>query len=81
MRSPQPPITNQEEYDGYRAAAERLRQMMLPHEQELWQATHQQPVDQQRVDQIRGHLGHLYHLFQDIQDQIRAYEARQQRSA
>ena len=70
MRSPQPPITNQEEYQGYRAAAERLRQMMVPHEQELWQATHHQSPDQSRIDQIRGHLRHLYQMFQDIQEQI-----------
>ena len=81
MRSPQPPITNQEEYEGYRVAAERLRQLMLPHEQALWQATQQKPADQRHIDEIRGHLAHLYSLFQDIQDQITAYEAKQPRSA
>jgi len=46
---------NQEEYDDYRAEAERLYQMMIPYEQDLWQATHQQLVDQHRIDQIHGH--------------------------
>ncbi|HEY7834239.1 MAG TPA: hypothetical protein VIG30_11760 [Ktedonobacterales bacterium] len=81
MRRPQPPSTNQWEYECYRAAAERLRQMMLPHERDLWHATQQHPADQSRIDAIRSHLAHLYSLFQDIQDQITAYEAKQPRSA
>jgi len=81
MRSPQPPITTQEEYHGYLAAAERLRRMMLPHEQDLWQLSHKALIDQAKVDAIRGHLAHLYRMFQDIHDQIRIYEASQQQTA
>ena len=75
MHSPQPSITSQEEYHGYLAAAERLRRMMLPHEQDLWHMSHKAPIDQAKVDAIRGHLAHLYRIFQDIHEQIRVYEA------
>ena len=35
MKTTQPPITNDQEYAGYRAGAEQLRQMIQRHEGDL----------------------------------------------
>lgn len=73
MKTVQPPITNDQELAGYRAAAEHLRQMMERHEGDLLAERQRTPTDMQRIDQIRYQLHHLYGYYQGIQEAIDAY--------
>ena len=73
MKTAQPPITSDQELAGYRAGAERLRQMMERHERDLMAESQKGMPDLQRVDQIRYQLHHLYGYYKGIQDAIDAY--------
>ncbi len=80
MKTTQPPITNDQEYAGYRAGAERLRQMIGRHEGDLMIERQRGAPDMQRIDQIRYQLHHLYGYYRGIQDAVEAYHRRQQRA-
>jgi hypothetical protein len=73
MKTTQPPITNDEELAGYRAGAERLREMIERHESDLMAARQRIPADLNQLDQIRYQLHHLYGYYKGIQDAIEAY--------
>jgi len=77
MKTTQPPITNDQEYAGYRAGAEQLRQMIERHEGDLMIERQRGAPDMQRIDQIRYQLHHLYGYYRGIQDAVEAYHRRQ----
>jgi hypothetical protein len=78
MKTTQPPITSDQEYAGYRAGAEQLRQMIERHEGDLMIERQSAVPDMQRIDQIRYQLHHLYGYYRSIQDAIEVYRSRQQ---
>ena len=78
MKTSQPPITNDQELAGYQAGAEQLRGMMERHEADLLMEHQKQPVDLERLDQIRYQLHHLYGYYRGIQDAIEAYTGHSQ---
>ncbi|HEX6817121.1 MAG TPA: hypothetical protein VF120_02005 [Ktedonobacterales bacterium] len=80
MKTTQPPITNDQELVGYRAGAEKLLRMIERHESDLMAQRQRDPIDMQRLDEIRYQLLHLYGYYRGIQDAIDAY-VRQQQSA
>jgi hypothetical protein len=73
MKATQPPITNDQELAGYRAGADRLREMIDRHEQDLATERQQTPLDMEQLDQIRYQLLHLYGYYRSIQDAIDTY--------
>lgn len=73
MKTTQPPITTDQEFAGYRAGAEQLRQMLEHEEADLMTARHEDACDIQHVDEIRYQLHHLYGYYTGIQDAIDAY--------
>ena len=73
MKATQPPITNDQELAGYRAAADQLRAMIDRHERDLATERERTPLDSERLDQIRYQLLHLYGYYRGIQDAIEAY--------
>ncbi len=77
MKTTQPPITNDQEYAGYRAGAEQLRQMIERHEGDLMIERQRGAPDMQRIDQIRYQLHHLYGYYRGIQDAVEAYHRQQ----
>lgn len=76
MKTAQPPITTDQELAGYRAAAERPRQMMERHEGDLLVERQRTPADIERIDQIRYQLHHLYGYYRGIQVAIGSYRRR-----
>ena len=73
MKTTQPPITNDQEFAGYRASAEHLREMIDRHERDLTTERQRTPLDKERLDQIRYQLLHLYGYYRGIQDAIEVY--------
>jgi len=57
MKTTQPPITNDQEYAGYRAGAEQLRQMIERHESDLMVERQKAVPDMRLIDQIRAKGG------------------------
>lgn len=78
MKTVQPPITSEQELAGYRAGAERLLHMIERHEAELTNERQKDPLDMDRLDQIRYQRHHLYGYYKGIQDAIDAYLHRRQ---
>jgi hypothetical protein len=78
MKTTQPPINNDQELAGYWAGAERLRSMMERHEADLLAERQKNPVDVQRLDQIRYQLHHLYGYYKGLRDAIEEYLRRSQ---
>ena len=81
MKTVQPPITNDRELTGYRAAAEKLERLMQRHEDELIAERGASSLDTQKVNQIRYTLARLYAYHQGIQTAIGAYLAGRQQTA
>jgi hypothetical protein len=80
VKTTQPPIANDQDLAGYRAGAEKLLRMIERHETDLIAERQHDPIDVQRLDEIRYQLLHLYGYYRGIQDAIDAY-LRQQQSA
>ena len=81
MRSAQPPITNDQELAGYRAAADKLERLMQRHEDDLMAERSAPNLDAHKVNQIHYTLARLYAYHQGIQTAISAYLAGRQQSA
>lgn len=73
MRDTQPPITNQEEYEGYQAGLARLNEVCADRERQLFAAS----GDPERLENARDALNHIYNRRQGIIDAIADYERRQ----
>jgi len=70
MRDTQPPITTQEEYDGYKAGLARINAVCADREQQLFEAR----TDPEQLENARDALQHIYNRRQGILDAIAAYE-------
>jgi hypothetical protein len=81
MKTVQPPITNDQELAGYRAAADKLERLMQRHEDDLMAERNTASADTHKVNQIRYTLARLYAYHQGIQAAIAAYLAGHQRTA
>lgn len=78
MKTTQPPIKNDHELAGYWASAEQLRSLMERHEADLLAERQKEPLDPERLDQIRYQLGQLYGYYRGVQNAITAYLGRSQ---
>ena len=76
MNTTQPLITNDHELAGYWASAEQLRSIMERHEADLLAERQKEPLDTERLDQIRYQLHQVYGYYRGIQDAITAYLGR-----
>jgi hypothetical protein len=70
MHDTQPPITNDEEYAGYKAGLERLNAVCADREQRLFEVRD----DPARLEGARAALFHIYRRRQGINDAIADYE-------
>lgn len=74
MRDVQPPITNDEQYHGYRLALEKLTKVLETREQVLFENRD----NPERLEAARGDLLNTLRKRQGILDALREYERRQQ---
>jgi hypothetical protein len=74
MRDVQPPITNDEQYCGYRLALEKLIRVVEAREQVLFENRH----NPDRIEAAHGDLLNILRKRQGILDAIRTYELRKQ---
>lgn len=72
MKTVHPPITNDQELAGYRAAAARLERLIARHEDDLMAERRLVAPDPRKVNQIRYTLGRLYAYYRGIMDAIEA---------
>ena len=81
MKTIQPPIANDQELAGYRAAADKLEAMIRRHEDDLMDERRAAAADARKINQIRYTLGRLYGYHQGVTEAIDDYRRRQQASA
>ena len=77
MRDVQPPITNDEQYRGYKLAFEKLTKVVEAREQVLFENR----ANPDRIEAARSDLLNILRKRQGILDALRAYEQSHQQSA
>jgi len=77
MRDVQPPITSDEQYQGYKLAAEKLTKVVEAREQVLFESRH----NPDRIEAARADLLTILRKRQGILDAIKDYERLQRHSA
>lgn len=75
MHDIQPPITNDEEYAGYKQGLARIDGACIEREQRLFEARN----DPDRLENARAALYHIYRRRQGIIDALAAYEQQKAR--